>query len=256
MRLLEPVGVHSWLQEHISHSHPAPCTSPAWPLKTMGWVCSTAGVGSGVLEECRYGEKQVQVYLTSIWEPPAPRKPSHLHLFFLPKGHCLCQAHWTAWMSPTASAPVPSQHTVFYAVVFAWQALIGSCSPVNTHGRQKAFVRRERSELPALTLLCGALHGMYIQEICHLTAWPGAQRMPSLMWYLIHRWHICNPRQPRGCSKSFKEWRRRCWAKQRPSQEKRYQHLNTWLQWCLILSFTRMIKETSLNLEQSKWNKG
>lgn len=47
------------------------------------------------------------------------QKALTLAFFFLPKGHCLCQAHWTAWMSPTASAPVPSQHTAFYAVVFA-----------------------------------------------------------------------------------------------------------------------------------------
>jgi len=34
--------------------------------------------------------------------------------------------------------------------------------------------------------------------------------------------------------------------------EVQYQHLDLWLQHCLVLSSTRVIKEISLNLEQRK----
>lgn len=90
----------------------------------------------------------------------------------------------------TASAPVPSQQPVGFHTVSVLCSGVhvtsfdGSRSPANAHGRQKAFVRRGRLEL---TLFCSELHGMHIQEICHLTAWPNAQHIPSLTCCFIHR---------------------------------------------------------------------
>lgn len=63
--------------------------------------------------------------------------------------------------------------------------------------------------------------------------------------------------QPRGCSKNFEERRWPVLGKAETlSGEVRYQHLAMWLQQRLVLPFTRMIKEISLDLEHSKWNKG
>jgi len=94
----------------------------------------------------------------------------------------------------------------------------GSGSPANAYGGQTAFVSRERSEF---TLFCSEFHGMYIQKICHLAAWPSAQYIPLPTHCLVHRWHICSPRhKPEATVKLPKKGDSQCWIKQTPSQEK------------------------------------